>query len=56
MLESLIAFIENIVSSSDPKSVFEQCSEQLSELFELKTSLKHLRSFKNTEETLKWLH
>ena len=52
MLESLITFIENIVASADPKSVFEQCSEQLSELFELKTSLKHLRSFKNMEETV----
>ena len=52
MLESLVAFIENIVFSSDPKSVFEQCSGQLSELFELKTSLKHLRGFKNMEETV----
>ena len=52
MLESLVAFIENIVSSSDPKSVFKQCSGQLAELFELKTSLKHLRSFKNMEETV----
>ena len=52
MLESLVAFIENIVLSSDPKSVFEQCSGQLSELFELKTSLKHLRGFKNMEETV----
>lgn len=52
MLESLVAFIENIVSSNDPKSVFEQYSGQLSELFEFKTSLKHLRSFKNMEETL----
>lgn len=45
-----VSFIENIVSSSDPKSVFDQCSGQLSELFELKTSLKHLRGFKNIEE------
>jgi hypothetical protein len=52
MLESLVAFIENIVSSADPKSIFEQYSGQLSELFELKTSLKHLKSFKNMQETL----
>ena len=52
MVDSLVAFIENIVSSSDPRSVFEKYSGQLSELFELKTSLKHLRGFKNIEKTV----
>lgn len=49
MLESLVTFIENVVSSADPKSLFDKCSAQLSELFELKTSWKHLRSFKNVD-------
>lgn len=50
MMESLVMFIENIVVSDNPKEVFEKFSEQISELFELKTSLKHLRSFKAIEE------
>ena len=52
MCDSLIAFIETIVSSDDPKSVFETYSDKLSELFTLKTSLKHLRGFGKIEENV----
>ena len=50
MMESLVMFVENIVLSDNPQTVLEKFSEQISELFGLKTSLKHLRSFKNIQE------
>lgn len=43
MVESLTAFIENIVTSSDPKGVFDAYSSKISELFQLKSSIKHMR-------------
>jgi hypothetical protein len=43
MMESLKNFIEGIVSSDDPKALFEQYSDKISELFELRSSIKHLR-------------
>ena len=43
MMESLKAFIETIVKSDNPKAMFEQYSEKISALFELKTSIKHMR-------------
>lgn len=43
MMESLKSFIEGIVSSDDPKALFEQYSDKISELFELRSSIKHLR-------------
>lgn len=53
MMESLSAFIEGIVSSDDPKAMFEEYSDKISELFELRSSVKHMRgidmSFCNAE-------
>ena len=43
MMESLKAFIETIVTSDDPKEMFEKYSEKISALFELKSSIKHMR-------------
>lgn len=43
MRESLSAFIESIVSSDDPKAMFEEYSDKISELFELRSSDKHMR-------------
>ena len=43
MMESLMAFIEGIVSSDDPKTLFAEHADKISELFELRSSIKHLR-------------
>ena len=52
MCESLLSFIESIVSSDNPKTIFDTYSKQLSELFGLKHSMKHLRDFTNIEENI----
>jgi hypothetical protein len=43
MMESLTAFIEKIVTSPDPKSFFEEYSGKITELFGLRSSIKHMR-------------
>ncbi len=43
MMESLTAFIKKIVTSDEPKALFEAYSDKISELFELRYSLKHMR-------------
>jgi hypothetical protein len=43
MMESLSAFIENIVTSDDPKAMFDSYASTISELFQLKSSIKHMR-------------
>jgi hypothetical protein len=43
MMESLSAFIEGIVSSDDPKAMFEEYADKISELFKLRSSIKHMR-------------
>ena len=43
MMQSLTAFIEKIVTSSDPKSFFEEYSNKIAELFGLRSSVKHMR-------------
>jgi hypothetical protein len=43
MMESLSAFIEGIVSSDDPKAMFEEYADKISALFELRSSIKHMR-------------
>jgi hypothetical protein len=43
MMESLSAFIEWIVSSEDPKATFGEYADKISELFELRSSIKHMR-------------
>lgn len=43
MMESLTAFIENIVTSDDPKAMFDSYASRISELFQLKSSIKHMR-------------
>ena len=49
MTESLMGFIEEIVSSDDPKTLFEQHADKISELFELRSSIKHLRHHADIE-------
>ena len=44
ILESLITFIENIINSDNPKKMFDEYTEKLSELFELRASIKHMRN------------
>ena len=43
MMESLIAFIKNIVASDDPKTIFDEYASKISEFFQLKSSIKHMR-------------
>ncbi len=43
MMESLTAFIETIVTSDEPKAMFDEYSGKIAELFNLKSSLKHMR-------------
>ena len=43
MMESLKGFIEKMVSSDNPKALFEEYADKISELFELRSSIKHLR-------------
>jgi hypothetical protein len=43
MMESLTAFIEKIVTSSDPRNFFEEYSQKLLSLFGLRSSTKHMR-------------
>lgn len=43
MMESLGTFIEGIVSSNDPKAMFEEYADKISQLFELRSSIKHMR-------------
>jgi len=43
MMESLKDFIEKIVVSDNPKTLFEEYADKISELFELRSSIKHVR-------------
>ena len=43
MMESLKDFIEKIVSSDHPKVLFDEYADKISELFELRSSIKHQR-------------
>lgn len=43
MVESLTAFIEKIIHSDNPKEMFDAYSSKISELFQLKSSIKHMR-------------
>lgn len=42
MMESLSVFIEGIVFKDDPKAMFEEYADRISELFELRSSIKHM--------------
>lgn len=44
MMESLTGFIEKIVTSDKSKTLFEEYIGKLAELFELKSSIKHMRN------------
>lgn len=44
MMESLKGFIETIVSSDDPKGLFDKYADKISELFALNSSIKHMRN------------
>ena len=48
LTESLMAFIEDIVNSDDPKAMLDDLSDKLGELFELRESTKHLRKIYET--------
>jgi len=43
MMESLTAFIEEIVTSENPQAMFEKYTSKISQLFQLKSSVKHMR-------------
>lgn len=43
MMESLVTFIEGIVSSENPRAVFDACVDKISDLFQLQSSIKHMR-------------
>jgi hypothetical protein len=44
MMESLKDFIEKIVMSDDPKAMFDKYANDISEVFQLNSSIKHMRS------------
>ena len=44
IMESLMAFIENIVNSDNPRATFDQYSDRISQVFELRDSSKHMRN------------
>lgn len=44
MMESLCAFIEKIINSENPKAMFNEYVDQISQIFELRSSIKHMRS------------
>lgn len=44
MMESLSAFIEGIVLSDNPKDLFDEYADKISALFELRSSIKHMRN------------
>lgn len=44
MMESLSSFIEGIVLSGNPKAMFDEYSNKISALFELRSSIKHMRN------------
>lgn len=48
MMESLSAFIGNIVKSNDPTAMFEAYSSRISELFQLRSSIQHMRGVAQT--------
>ena len=39
-----MAFIENIVNSDNPRNMFDQYSDKISQVFELRDSSKHMRN------------
>tara|TARA_B110000503_G_scaffold89612_1_gene135677 strand:+ start:941 stop:2320 length:1380 start_codon:yes stop_codon:yes gene_type:complete len=43
MMESLTAFIEKIVTSPDPKQLFEEFATKIAEVFGQRSSIKHMR-------------
>lgn len=45
IMESLVAFIEQIIKSDNPQELLEKLKEQISGLFKLRLSIKHLRKF-----------
>lgn len=44
MMESLKGFIEAIVFSDNPKAMFDEYADKISELFAINTSIKHMRN------------
>ena len=42
MMESLTAFIEEIVTNENPQALFDKYSKKISQLFQLKSSVKHM--------------
>lgn len=44
MMESLKAFIEAIVYSDNPKAMFDEYADKISELFAINSSIKHMRN------------
>ncbi len=49
-MESLVAFIEQIIKSDNPQELLEKLTEQISGLFKLRLSIKHLRKFDTTHD------
>jgi hypothetical protein len=43
MMESLSTFIKNIIENEDPKAMFEKYANNISQMFELRSSIKHMR-------------
>lgn len=50
IMETLVAFIEQIVKAENPNKLLEELTNQVSCLFKLRSSVKHLRKFDNPQE------
>ena len=50
IMESLIAFIEQVVKSDNPQELLEEMTDQASSLFKLRSSIKHLRKFDTQQD------
>jgi len=50
IMESLMAFIEQIVKAEDSNELLEKLTEQISSVFKLRSSVKHMRKFNNPQE------
>ena len=49
MMESLIKFIEQIINADNAKELFDSVSDKISEIFKLRSSIKHMRHLDDDE-------
>lgn len=50
IMESLMGFIEHIVKADNPQELLTELTDQVSKLFQLRSSIKHLRKFDTQQD------